>query len=289
MKKIQICWFPGKNWDILYDTRTGELYQYNDNTYKAIHHLYGGKCYYTSRSGMSGNGYITDSYISVLGTYNPYHMDDGKIGKLSVYRATHYHYSKNKPFVITDGDHVVSCYMSDLQKEIAGFDENKNKDTLKIRLNFYIPHNEGFIRNQKIVHYRKLTDKGINIIKFIDTREFMPCEGYETRWIRYGKYLIDPSENIILIESDVVGVFNGLLDLNGPTVENTNIAADISDGLIRLVEIIDNYILITFLKVIDGKVFNFRHTVPLHEYAAFNNNRDSWDGLLQEAQQKLEE
>lgn len=55
-KRIEVSWGGGSN-TLLLSLATATLYSYEDDC-EVVHKRYGGKCYYSSRSGMSGAGYL---------------------------------------------------------------------------------------------------------------------------------------------------------------------------------------------------------------------------------------
>ncbi len=70
VQKIEVSWGGGSH-SVLFDLRTGEFHPYSDyETAAKVHEAFGGKNYYSSRSGMSGAGWIKGRMSLVtVGTY----------------------------------------------------------------------------------------------------------------------------------------------------------------------------------------------------------------------------
>lgn len=64
MSKMFLKWGEG-NSDILLDLKSGRLFRYEDD-FSEVHKRYGGKVTYTSRTGLTGEGYITDTESVIM-------------------------------------------------------------------------------------------------------------------------------------------------------------------------------------------------------------------------------
>lgn len=116
MKKLQLAYGGGTD-DIFLSIKAKRFFSYEKDR-EEIHELFGGKAYYTSRSGDSGAGWINEEADLILfGFYRTdarnqqhreiVHMENGKeiFGYIPI--ISHGGINTSEPIVLTDGKMVV--------------------------------------------------------------------------------------------------------------------------------------------------------------------------------------
>lgn len=144
-KSMNLGWSCGRS-DVLLSLATGAVYHY-EKDYESLHHQYGGKCYYKSWSGMSGNGTIPDvsdlvkiqqvfpSSKEIVPEFPPIRVIGNEGKELHIFQVAKSH-QNTKDYALcligrkTVPEKIVLCSESDVIRYVKNF-ENIEEDEFK--------------------------------------------------------------------------------------------------------------------------------------------------------------
>ncbi len=179
MKRIKVEYADGFS-TIIYSARRDGFFCYEEQA-EEIHEIYGGKKYYTSRTGMSGAGYLEpepkDNDIILFGCYrqgkggqmiSQVHNIDGDhpiFGYVPIKGHTEIVNSRVLPFVLTDGRKVAFVEAWEVKETILSWQKIEGKEINVPLINIF-----GNKENLYFSLYNPHKYRGVRATRFVDLR-----------------------------------------------------------------------------------------------------------------------
>jgi hypothetical protein len=180
-KRIE-CSFGGGSDTPILDLQQGILYSYELNRAE-LHNKFGGMQYYSSRSGLSGAGFIPLTNTNSLVKFGWYRTDifryeqhrelitDNIWGYAPI--KSHGGIDHTKPVVLTDGTKVAFVNESEIVSVLADWN---NFYSYEINFEYFLT--DGIERNNSFLFYNPHKFRGVNPLRFIDLSD-LQIEQYE--------------------------------------------------------------------------------------------------------------
>jgi hypothetical protein len=175
MKKLQLE-FGGGSDTIIYSVKENRFYSYENDTQK-IHNRYGGKLYYSSRTGMSGSGFLevspAENDIIIFGYYRTDAKGEQSIATVHTVNdrpvfgyapfISHGGIDRSNPFIITDGNKVAFVREYEVRETLLKWEGIDGK---KISLTYYDEY--GNDRELSFTLHNPDHYRGVRATRFID-------------------------------------------------------------------------------------------------------------------------
>lgn len=170
--------FGGGYDSILYSVKDNRFYSYEQET-EEVHNRYGGRQYYSSRSGMSGAGFLeVDPANNDLILFGYYRTDASGEQKIAIVHTvngqpifgyapiiSHEGIDNSAPFVLTDGNKVAFVYADQVRDTLLKWEEIEGKE---IGLTWYDQYGDA---NKLTFHLCNPNHfRGVRATRFIDLR-----------------------------------------------------------------------------------------------------------------------
>jgi len=178
MRRIDVEYGKGMS-TVLFSIIDNKFYDWEQDG-EILHKKYGGESYYSSRSGLSGAGYLepalddliefgyyrTDAAMQQHREFVHYDCDGNLIGGYAPIRS-HEGFDSERPFILTDGKKVVFTAGDCVKQQLLGWDKIEwDEKTLK----YFVPgYCEPRIFEWKF--YNPLKMGGVRTTRFLDLRK----------------------------------------------------------------------------------------------------------------------
>lgn len=175
MKRIDLEFGQGSD-AILFSAKSGKFFSFEKNG-KELHELYGGKTYYTSRTGLTGAGYLeigpADNDLIRFGYYRTDARCEQRIETVHTVNGrpifgyspitSHGGIDHSKPFVLSDGHKVafVSCW--DVRTTLLEWDELRGKE---INIEYYTSGGYEYTHTSEL--YNPQHFRGVRFTRFVN-------------------------------------------------------------------------------------------------------------------------